>query len=789
MFLRKLLKVLLVLVLLVGAIAGGGFLWLKSQGLPQRTGAVAFRGLTAPVDVRWDKWAMPYVHAASLVDATAALGWLHANDRLFQMELSRRAAAGRLSELFGERALEFDKKVRRLRIHAAAEKLVADASPESRALLAAYASGVNAWIAAHRSDLPPEFRLIRAHPEPWQPADSIGIVFLMARQLSAIFEPNEEELFGFLRAFGTDRARELAGTPQAVVFDEVKRLADETAAAGESASGTPENSGVGSNNWTIGPGRTASHAALVANDPHLGLGLPGVWYQAALRAPDYDASGMTIPGVPGVVLGRSANLAWAMTNLYVDDVDLFVERLDVTGKKVLRGDEWVSIAVENATIRLDDGEEVPFEIRSTDRGPLLEPDPIHGLPARSVAWSGYEAADQLLAFMNLARAKTVAEVPAAIAPYTFPAQNLVVADHDGHILWTPIGRAPNRYGWDGRFPAPGWKSDVGWAGMLPASENPVLLDPPAELIATANSFLPVDLPTWFQGEFDTPFRADRIRERLSSKTDWTPAEIAQLQGDDISLWAKWLVPNLAGKYTGDAAKAWTALSSWNGEMAERGTATLFALTERQLQRAVFEDEATASHIARFGSRWRLIRLFKSEMSAAWFDDVATPAVEGRAEIVERALNAAWQEGEKRWGADVANWPYASIHRIRFDHPLGSAPVVGRWFNRGPFALRGSATTVMAFGGPWLPGENSEIDVTYGASMRLVNDLGDPDRGLAILPGGQSGHPGDPHYDDQLATYLATGTRAVPWTDAAIDQATVSRLQLTPETSGTEGSHP
>ena len=388
MFLRKTFRVLLVIVIVAAALAAGGFYWLKSRGLPQRDGGATLAGLQAPVDVRWDRWATPYVRAATTADATAALGWLHANDRLFQMEVSRRAAAGRLSEVFGDRALGFDKKVRRLRIYASAERLVVAASPESRDLLAAYARGVNAWISTHKGNLPPEFRLLATKPEPWQPADSMGIVFLMARQLSAIFEPNEEELIGFLREFGADRARELAGTPQAAVIDEVKRLADETPAAGEPPAANPEGSGLGSNSWAVAPGRAAAHSVLIANDPHLGLGLPGVWFQAALRSPDYEVSGMTIPGVPGVVLGRSANLAWAMTNLYVDDVDLFVERLDVSGTKVLRGEEYVPIAVEKATIRLDDGEEVAFDIRSTDRGPLLEPDPVHGLPARSVAWSG-----------------------------------------------------------------------------------------------------------------------------------------------------------------------------------------------------------------------------------------------------------------------------------------------------------------------------------------------------------------------------------------------------------------
>lgn len=776
MFLGKLLRFVLVVALLIAALGAGGFYWLKSRGLPQRAGEAALAGLEAPVEVRWDRWAMPYVRAGSAADATAALGWLHANDRIFQMEMSRRAASGRLSELFGERALSFDKKVRRLRIYAAAEKLVAAASPESRELLAAYASGVNAWIETHQGDLPPEFRILGARPEPWRGADSMGIVFLMARQLSAIFEPNEEELFGFLREFGADRSRELAGTPQAQVFEEVKRLADETPAAGQPVGSNPEGSGLGSNNWAVGPGRSAARSAMVANDPHLGLGLPGVWFQAALRAPGYEVSGMTIPGVPGVVLGRSAHLAWAMTNLYVDDVDLFVERLDVTGTKVQRGEEFVPVTVEKAKIRLDDGEEVEFEIRSTDRGPLLEPDPVRGLPARSVAWSGYEPADQLLALMNLARATTIAEVPVAVAPYSFPPQNLVVGDRDGHILWTPIGRAPNRFGWDGRFPAPGWKSEYGWAGLLPAAENPVLLDPPAEAIVTANSFLPVATPVWFQEEFDTPFRADRVRERLAEKTDWTPAGLAALQGDAVSLWAKWLVPRLAGDHSGDAAKAWVALQGWDGKMGERGAPALFALVERHLHRAVFQDEATAANLARFGTRWRLIRLLDGAMSPAWFDDVATPAVEDRAATVGRALAAAWQEGETRWGPDAASWPYAGMHRLKLEHNLGAAPLVGRLFNRGPFPLEGSATTVMAFGGPW---EGDEMDVEYGASMRLVNDLGDPDRAVSILPGGQSGHPWDPHYDDQLPLYLRLESRPVPWTDGAIDKATVSKLKLTP----------
>ena len=591
MFLKRVLKFFGLSLLLLAVLAAGILFWLAGRGRPQRDGSAALARLGAAVDVRFDRWGMPYVHAASVPDALATLGWLHANDRMFQMELSRRAASGRLSELFGERALSFDKKVRRLRIRRAAERLAATVSDESRAALEAYASGVNAWVEARGGDLPPELKLLRARPEPWSAADSLSIVFMMARQLSAIFDPNEDELFMLLRAFGPERARQLAGDLDATIFEEISRFASETPAAGESVGAREEAAGLGSNSWVVAPSRSASGAAMVANDPHLGIGLPGVWFQAAIRAPGYDVSGMTIPGVPGVVLGRSENLAWAFTNLYVDDVDVYFERVDATNTKVLRGGDWVPIAVESETIRLKGGEETTVEIRSTDRGPLLEADPVHGLPARSVGWSGYMPADHLLAFLKLARAQTVDEVPAAIESFVFPAQNLVVADESGRILWTPIGSAPNRFGWDGRFPAPAERIDVGWSGMLPAGGNPRLADPESGAIVTANSFLPVEQPVWFQGEFDTPFRADRIREMLAGRSDWTPAEIVKLQSDDVSLWAKWLVPRLEGSYTGDAQKAWEALSRWDGAMAAQGPGALFALVERELRRRIFEDEA------------------------------------------------------------------------------------------------------------------------------------------------------------------------------------------------------
>ena len=776
MWLRRVTKVVGVVLVVLVLAAAGAFLWLRASGRAQRSGRSTLAGLAAPVTVRFDAYGVPAVTAGSARDAAAALGWLHANDRLFQMEMTRRAAVGRLAELFGERALGYDLRVRRLGFPRAVERLLASASPETRADLAAYAAGVNAWLAARGSDLPPEFRLLRRRPEPWRSADSVAVIFVMARMLSPVSEPDEDEAFRFLAAFGPERARELVGAPDAVIFGEVAALARATKARPAELGGRPEGPGLGSNNWAVAPARSAAGHALVANDPHLGLGLPNVWFQATLRAPDYEATGMTLPGAPAVVLGRGPRVAWACTNLYVDDVDVFVEKLDASGSQVLRGESWVPVTVDHDTVRLDDGTTRAVEVRSTDRGPLLDADPERGLPARSIAWTGWQPGDQLATFAALARARSVEDVPAAVAGYSFPAQNLLAGDADGHLLWTPLGRAPARFGWDGHFPAPGWRADVGWSSLVAAADNPVLRDPPEGLLATANSFLPVPQPRWFEGSFDTPFRVDRIRALLSARRDWTVASLGALQHDVVSLWARRVVALIGTGYEGEAGRAAGVLAAWDGSMSGHGPAALFALLERQLLRDVFDDEAKQAALPRFGTRWRLLRLLEGRLSESWFDDVSTSAVEDRRATVARALAEAWREGTQRWGEDVAAWPWGEIHTLTLDHPLGSLPLLGRWFVRGPLPLPGSPTTVYALGGPW---RGEAVDISYGPSMRFVTDAADPEATTAVLPGGQAGHPGDPHYADQLPLFLAGETRPVPWSERAIARAAVASLELAP----------
>lgn len=782
MRLRRLLVAVAVLLLVVLLGAVGFALHLRGSGLPVRSGEVSLSGLSKPVQVRWDRWGVPAVTGSSLPDVIAAQGYLHADDRFTQMELGRRAAAGRLSELFGRRTLALDRRARRLRFAATAGDLWRWAGPESRALLEAYAAGVNAWIAEHRDDLPPTLRLLGVDPEPWRPEDSLGFVLLMANDLSFWQGRPEEARFRWLRALGVERTRDLLGGPPLDVPAAIEALAKEpsTAGAGRGAGGAgpgaPEGS-PGSNDWALGGSRTASGHPLLANDPHLALRLPGTWYQMLLRSPGYEVMGMTLPGVPGVVLGRNRDLAWAFTNTMLDDHDLFFERLDASGERVRRGEAWVPVTVHRESIAVRGGDPVEMRVAETDRGPLLPADPAAGLPARSLAWTLYLRSDPLAAFLALAKSHTVEEALGGIGSYVGPAQNLLLADREGSLALTVLGRVPARRRGDGRLPAPGWDPSYGWDGLRPQESNPRTVRPADDLLVTANNdILPQDYPLPFSADFDTPHRARRIRELLTAKEGWRPAGMAGVQTDVVSDYAKEVV-GLLGKdrYDGDAGRAMAVLAGWDGTM-RGGPAALFALVELELHKAIFGDEARRYRIPPPGSRERLLRLLSGTMDAAWFDDVTTPAVEGRHETVTAALGAAFREGERRWGSEVAAWRYGEIHRLVLRHPLGALPIAGGWFDRGPFPMPGSSTTVAAFGGRWRDGRQW---VTYGPSMRWVTPLDDPDGTLAVVPGGQSGHPGDPHYDDQLPLYLAGQMHAVAWSDAAIDRATVARLTLHP----------
>ncbi len=763
------------LVLLV-AFAFLAFHWLGSRGAPRREGTARVAGLSAPVEVRWDGYGVPHMIAAAELDLVTALGYLHANDRLTQMELGRRAVAGRLSEILGEATLELDREARRLRLREASERLWLSAGRESRRWLEAYSAGVNAWLEERGSDLPPTLTLLRVAPEPWSPDDSLAMVLLMGRDLSFWQGRPEEERFRWLGELGFERTRELIGDPVVHRPAGLDQLAASWLQGARRARPPMQVAISGSNNWALGAARAVEGAALVANDPHLGFRLPGHWYQVHLRAPGVEAGGMTIPGVPGIVIGQTADVAWALTNVMLDDQDLFLEELGPDGKSVRRGDGWTPIEVRREALPVRGGAGETLELWTSDVGPMFPADPELGLPLRSLRWTGHLDADPLSAFLTLLRAGSVDEIPEGLAGYVCPAQNLVAVDRYGGLLYTVLGRLPRRRAGDGRLPAFAADPASGWDGLEPRERNPLVLDPGDQLLVTANHDIrPPGYATPLTAEFDLPARAERIRRLLDARPAWQRTELGGVQTDVTSLYALRLVELVEDRYEGSAARAWQALREWDGGMRLHGPAALFVLFEQRLFEAVFSDELDPSAVHAINRRRWLVDLLEGRMSERWFDDVDTrERTETRRQVLQDVLARAWDAGVERWGPDPAGWRYGDLHRLVLRHPLGALPMLGRWMNRGPFPLAGSATTVNALGGPW---EGDLRTVTYGPSMRWIAQPGAGNRALAVLPAGQSGHPWDRHYDDQMELYFEGKLRQVPWSEQEIAAATVSVLRL------------
>ena len=784
---RLRIPILLLLAALV-LCAGVGWWWsgVAAGGLPRRSGTERLAGLDSAVSVRFDGHGVPHVRADSELDVIRALGWLHANDRLEQMELMRRWASGRLAEVVGEAALSKDLDARRFRLRRTAVAHEAALDPASRAVADAYAEGVNAWIAAREGDLPPLFRLLRFEPEPWTRVDSLCIPVLLARALSFTIGVPEEDRFRWLGALGATALDDLVAGPPLVIAEELELLARAACPpAGSAAAPAPDapapEGGGGSNNWAIGASRTATGAPLLANDPHLALSAPATWYAVHLESPEVSVAGLSLPGAPGVLIGHNGHVAWSFTNARLDDVDLFLEELDDAGERVRRGDDWVELEREVETVMVRGADAVQLELARTDRGPLFDADPSRGLPPRSVAWSAHQPADPVRAFQHLARARDVDEVLAAMELHPFLPMNIVAADRAGGLLFTVVGRRPDRRGMSGRFPASGADTDVGWAGLLPHDTNPIVLRPAADFLVTANEDVrPPGYDAPYSDYFDTPQRGDRIRERIAGEDGWTAERVADLQLDRRSLYPAAVLATLEGSYEGDALRCYEKLAAWDGAfLAESAEPALFALAERALLEAIMGDELGPCYLPRLPALNRrafLLSVLGGECAADWFDDRRTAAHEDRSQTLSAALASAWRQGVARWGADFDAWRYGELHQLTLAHPLGGVPLVGSWFDRGPYPVGGSGTTVYAFGGDW---EGDDLPAAWGASVRAVFDLADPDRSRVVLPLGQSGHAGDVHYDDMLPLFLAGETALLPWSEEAVEAACASRISLEP----------
>ena len=781
---RWLLRLVVVTVLL--AVAGISLAYyFASRSLPDYNADYALAGLDGGVEIVRDTADVPHIFAGSDRDVFFALGFAHAQDRLWQMTLMRRTVQGRLSELFGERTLAVDEMMRRLDLYSIASRSVAAQDAQTLDALRAYADGVNAWIGVVNSQAKgrgaPEFFLFSNEIAYWQPADSIALLKLMALQVSGHLE--REVLTARLSLLSEDWVRDLmpvvpgegiaALPPFASLFPTVPRsyAALEAEPADPLSPFLPGALAGASNAWAAAASRSAAGAGLLANDPHLPFSAPTVWYLAHLDLATGGVIGGTIPGIPAVLTGRNQILGWGITSAYLDDQDILIEELNPGDPERYRTAEgWKPFVTRKAIIEVKDAAPVTVTLRWTDNGPVL-PATHYDLGSvtpkgyvAALAWTALDPADRSIgAAIRMMRAQTVQEAIAAGEDYVAPAQNLVVAGPDG-IAMAMIGKMPRRdpkHQSMGRMPAPGWIAENRWQGYFPYAQNPRFVNPAGGIVGNTNNKtvdrpFPLDV-SHFWGDSQRVQRWTRLMQEreVHSRESFIAAQL-----DTTSPAARNLLPLVAANlwFTGEAApegttermrqRALDLLANWDGEMSEHLPEPLiYAAWMRALQFRLIRDELGPLADA-FNHLEPLFieRVFRDVDGAArWCDVLRSAPVETCEEIARLALDDALVDLSARFGPNVESWRWGEAHQATHDHSvLGRLPVLN-WFVNIRQSTSGGDNTLLR--GKTAGTEPNPYLNVHGAGYRGVYDFADPDSSVFILSTGQSGHPLSRHYDD------------------------------------------
>ncbi len=713
-------------------------------------------GLDSPAEVARDAYGVPHIYARTAHDVFFLQGYVTASDRLWELEFLRRIGQARLAELFGTATLDTDKFVRTLGWYRVARREVASLAPETRALLDAYAAGVNRYVETHRDSPPIEFLVLGVAWEPWQPADSVVIGKVMAWDLSGNWESE------LLRA---NVAARLGPQAVAVLFpeaplstpaifsstdDAVARVPGAEQLHEILASEAPGE--IGSNNWVVSGSRTTSGRPLLANDPHLGVRNPSIWYLAHLSGAGLDVAGFSIPGAPGIVVGHNARIAWGVTNLGADVEDLYVERADASDPRRFQfKDRFEPALVFREQITVKGAPPVVLDVTETRHGPVITGVAEGVRETLAIRWTALEPGHLIDALVRLDRAANWQEFRDALRGWDVPGQNFVYADVEGHIGYQATGKIPIRASGDGRVPVAGWDGEHEWTGFIPFDDLPSRLDPPEGIIVTANQRVLADYRYFISAEFNPGFRAERIQELLREREKLSAADFARIQLDVKDLSAQRFLaflrtmPNRSER----AAKAQALLREWDGAMfAELAAPAIFQSWLVHMAERTFKDKLGADLYRQFqdvarGALYDMVRTSEHP----WFVVLADPIHHGREELAALALEDALDELERKLGPDMAGWQWGKLHTVTFDHPLGT--VLPQVFNIGPFPNRGAAHTVD--NGPY--NARKPYAQTGHPSMRMIVDLSDLDATAVIYPTGQSGQPFAPHWGDLTRAYL------------------------------------
>ena len=783
-----------VLVFLLLLTPAAGLLLLRSS-LPDFRSSVRLEGITSPVQIMRDAQAVPHVFAASDSDAYFALGYLHAQDRLWQMHLQRRIGAGRLAEVIGEPGLGADRFMRLIGAYRLAEESYSRLSSDVRGALDSYAAGVNAWLETRRGALPPEFYLLQTWPEPWTPADSLVWGKLMALQLSGNYRAELQR---------AEMAAALGDEAMAVLFPDqaasqpitlTEYVAPERLRSLRAALPTPLGPATASNEWALSAGETRTGGAILANDPHLGLNSPTLWYLARVRTPTMSLVGVTVPGVPFHILGHNGTIAWGMTTTGSDVQDLYIERIDPDDpSRYLTEDGSVPFRIRTEIIEVDGGDPVTLTVRETRHGPVLSDingnatavtDDDHVISLAFTALTANDTTPEAIYLMG--RATNWVEFLGALQFWIAPQQNIAYADVDGNIGLIVPGHIPIRADGDGLTPVPGWTGQHDWAGTIPLESLPQVLNPAEGHIVNANN--PVVGPNYpyLIGHQDIePYRAERILEVLDESDGQTIESTLALQMDTVSAAARDLLPLMltVRPDNAGASQAISLLRGWTYRMDRgRPEPLIFATWLRRLNEALYADELGAL----FPDYWRLrpgvVRTMLTE-EQGWCDDRRTARTESCAEILRSSLDVAIAELTERHQKPLSTLRWGDEHVAPFTHRVFSAVPVAQSLVDISIETSGGPYTVSR-GNSHVNRANAPFSHIHGATLRAVYDLANLDNSRFIIATGQSGNPFSPHYGDLVERWRDGDSFTIAGSPTELARGSNATLTLHPYKRSTE----
>ncbi len=815
---NTLLKLVLFFFILFIGFAGLAFYWTFYKPLPNYEAKIDIPGLQQPVDIHWDEFGVPHIYASNEQDLYKAFGYVHAQDRLWQMTLSQIAAEGRFAEFFGEELVPFDEYQRTLGFWRMAEKLEKEAiNEEERSILQAYSDGVNTFIEQNGNRLPVEFALTGMEPIEWSPTRTLAVTRLMAWELNMSWW--SEVMYNYLK---TSLSQEKFAELRLGWSDDFPTSLDDDESIGlTTAALMPmlhqevekrkllniEGTHVGSNSWVVDASKTNTGYPMLAGDPHLGLDMPGKWYEVHLNLNGKNVSGVTLAGIPGIVLGQNEEMGWSFTSIMADDTDFFLEKTDPEdrGRYVVDSTNAGQIAYKSfekvrEIIKVKDGDEQVLEVRYTNHGPVISDIyPNQELVKDhviSMKWTGHELSNEFRTMYEMNWADTFQDFKDALDHYGVPGMNFMYGDKEGNIAMFSTAKLPIRTG-DKVSIRRGWVPEDDWQGFIPREEMPYIINPEKGWIANANNKLVTDnYPHYIATFWEPPSRMQRIVDRLSANPTLNMEEMISIQNDSYSTFAAEMTPiildiiNTQNEF--DFSLPVSYLENWDFKYNENSTAAsifdafIINFTKNTLKDDL-GDDAYENFIIHELIPIRTISDLVQD-SSTFFDDINTLDIESREDIVLKSMQDAIFFLSDSLGSEPFEWRWEQLHTITFKPPMfsqaaedPSSPsalklIVENVLSKGPYSVKGHGMSINNGQYSW----EKPFEMILGPSVRRIIDLSDLSHTKSVIPTGQSGNPLSTHFGDQTELWLNAQYRNLYQDSSLFQQADFKTMKLLPK---------